>query len=682
MNEHNQTISNYLDRFIREKKYLQNPLLQAKEFIVFCRKRGIDTTEEELEFFEKEKLLFPLIKIEKQYLENDPLTIWGGYSHDLLLELLEQKNIVEPMFISSHDTIFNREIFIDFYSTFQIYWLWKIKFRSGIYFNYSRTDFNVEETKVFEENDKIYLTARLNVKIKLSDRKEIPTTSWGTYKILENKDAHINRFKASLDRSKIKKDLMLQQQTFESFLKMLLTFQGVYYPFARAGSRTMQVLGDIENWKETKNQFDPQKELDKLEFTIKDIVKWYRTLPDVARSLLGVARDDWIQLWKNIDWGKKDKLEGKVRLGIEYLHWAIMLKKVLEDILNHEVLDIDEALGLTDEAILAFNPTETNPKYHLRTIRNKRLSDPKEDKNYYYDKYRRLFYLANKFGFDYQPRVVVFLEGESEERIFPEVFEWFGNKPENLGIEFVNFKGVDQLLSTHSSALKLRNLLIDLQKKEKQKILSKNKNTELNQVIKKLEDVDIVISNWTSFLSYNLNKWQMIPFFVSDDEGSIQRFLNAERPIHYDGENFNIPKEWQYLWGNSNNNYPFEGNNFEFANFNNQEIAFVLTEFLKKKAIDGGIQRLRVEKKGLNGIDPNIQYKKVAIAKKLFDNLYDYYKNSKDESIFERPIFKVIQMIRKLALFNYPPADRDIELKNRENIKKVLMGININGKHK
>ncbi len=96
MHKQDQTISSYLDRFLREKKYLQHPPLQMKDFIAFCGKRGVDTNNEELEFFENEKLLLPLIRIEKQYLENDPLPIFGGYSHDILLELLEQGGIIEP----------------------------------------------------------------------------------------------------------------------------------------------------------------------------------------------------------------------------------------------------------------------------------------------------------------------------------------------------------------------------------------------------------------------------------------------------------------------------------------------------------------------------------------------------------------------------------------------------------
>ena len=64
MNKLNQSNSNFLSKFIKEEKYLQNPPLEANEFINNCRKRGIITDERELEFFEKEKLLFPIFRID------------------------------------------------------------------------------------------------------------------------------------------------------------------------------------------------------------------------------------------------------------------------------------------------------------------------------------------------------------------------------------------------------------------------------------------------------------------------------------------------------------------------------------------------------------------------------------------------------------------------------------------
>jgi hypothetical protein len=57
--------NNFLQDFIEGEKYLQNPPMTTDKFVEFCKKQGIQTAKEELEFFEKEKLLFPIIRIER-----------------------------------------------------------------------------------------------------------------------------------------------------------------------------------------------------------------------------------------------------------------------------------------------------------------------------------------------------------------------------------------------------------------------------------------------------------------------------------------------------------------------------------------------------------------------------------------------------------------------------------------
>lgn len=61
----------FLRRFIEEMNYLQNQPLKTEDFIEFCKKRGIETNKSELEFFEKKKLLFPIIRIEKPIIEEE-----------------------------------------------------------------------------------------------------------------------------------------------------------------------------------------------------------------------------------------------------------------------------------------------------------------------------------------------------------------------------------------------------------------------------------------------------------------------------------------------------------------------------------------------------------------------------------------------------------------------------------
>ncbi|MCE7698730.1 MAG: hypothetical protein K8E24_007800, partial [Methanobacterium paludis] len=157
------------------------------------------------------------------------------------------------------------------------------------------------------------------------------------------------------------------------------------------------------------------------------------------------------------------------------------------------------------------------------------------------------------------------MKEKPKKEYFQKFFECYHNKPENLGIEIVNFKGVDKLLSTSKNAKKLRNVIKNIEIEEKKLLISKNQKKILNKLVKELKKTDIIVSNWTSFINYNLEKWQIIPFFVSDNEGNVKHFLDAEKPIKFEGKDYNVPDEWKYLWGETNENEPYKGNNFELA---------------------------------------------------------------------------------------------------------------------
>jgi hypothetical protein len=666
--------SNFLEQFIKREGYLQNPPMEAEKFIKsFCKERGIKATVQELEFFEKEKLLLPIIRINRPIVEREVIKFsrdgkeghrpaegglhegetevgrhkaksYSSYGFDehsksYLLSWVKEGILFDPADRPFQDWSSFRgeelrqdsQQIVSFYSSFQIYWLEHLKGCFTCDINFAYLGLSAETCR-----------------------------------------DSIERYIGVLNRTKDK--LREEYDSFGRFLRFLLSIQAVYYPYARSDSRTIRIEGDDKEWSRLRNESNLKYELEHLGMKIDDVAMWYKTLSDRSRKLLGITRDDWMQLWRNISWERKDKLEGSIRLGIEYLQWSLMLKRVVEEYLGREILDVDEMGNIAPEDALKFIPSEeTRYRVSTRAIRNKRYFDPEGNKNYYHDKYKRLFYLANDFRLDYQPRVVVFVEGKTEERIFPKVFEWYYNKPEDLGVEFVRFEGVDRLLSTSKSAEKLRGLITQLQREEKQKILSKRKNRELNQLIKELQDVNIVISNWTSFLSYNLEKWQITPFFVSDDEGNIKHFLESEKPIRFDGENHDVPQCWLFLWGDSNKNKPFIGKSFELANFSDSEISDALTEVLGRNITERQIRELRYSGKPIKAID-GVEKEKVKIAEKLFNRLFDMYARHEDDTIAERPIFRVVERIVHLAVLNHPPTDRQIELENKRIIRRELSG--------
>ena len=664
--------NDFLQDFIEGENYLQNPPMTTDKFIEFCKNLGLQTSKKELEYFEKEKLLFPIVRIErpvgeeerikfkkddgKEYLrpaknglqkgeteiERYKIKFYSSYgfsehNRDLLLNWVEEGNLFDPAIkiFQNWNTFLDEELehdkqkIVSFYSGFQIYWLEELNKSFSITLNLAGDEINASSPIVLIDNRQgqgSFSLAKIDdfvARLKEVAKKE--------------------PFKEFFDMEKKKEKLKEDYKEFDKFLKFLLSVQSAYFPYAKSGGGTIQITGDDKKWHETKRNFKLEIVLNKIDIKIEDVAGWCKILSDKAQNILGIKGGDWVQLWKNIAWRKKDELEKRVRLGVEYLQWAVMLKRIIEEHLQKEILDIDEMSNIDTDDILQFDTEKMNQYAEfLRANRNKRYSD--NEKNCYHDRYKRLFYLANDFGLDYQTRVMVFVEGQTEETIFPEIFERYtGNKPENLGIEFFNIQGINQFFG--------------------QKIAIKDSNNKYQKGF---------INNFNRLVSYNLNKWQIIPFFIGDDENNITSLLNKGVSISFNQNQYPFPKDWQFIWGITNSNQPFKGKDFEMACFTDDEIATVLSEKLQKQITAKQVEEERDAGQGIKQINTDVEKYKSEIAKKMYQNLFDKYEKERDKSVFERPVFKVIDTITNLAVLNHPPVDREIEIENKEYIEKEL----------
>lgn len=649
-------LNNFLRDFIEGENYLQNPPMETAKFIEFCKKQGVQTSKEELEYFEKEELLFPIIRVERPVVEEERIKVkkedgrevcriaesgaqnkvkfyssydFSEHNRDLFLNWFREGNLFDPAtrefqswnnFLGERLKNGNQKI-VSFYSGFQIYWLERLKESFSITLNLAGDEIKVSSSIVLTDNrggPGMFSLAKID---DFSERlKEV---------------AQKEPFKKIFDLEKKKEKLKEDYKKFDKFLKFLLSVQSVYFPYAKSGGGkihiTRGIADDVKKWHKAKRNFKLEIVLNKVNLKIEDVANWYKIFSDEARKILSIRQDDWVWLWKNIAWSKKDELNGSIRRGVEYLQWAVMLKRIIEEHLQKEIVDIDEISNIAADDILKFDIVEMN-QYR------KRYADSK--KNYYHDRYKRLFYLANDFGLDYQPRVMVFVEGETEEKVFPEIFELYRRKkPEDLGVEFVNIQGISRFFG--------------------QEISIKNSSGKYQRGF---------ISNFNHLVSYNLRKWQTIPFFIGDSEGDIFSLLSKEVSISFNQNQYLFPKDWQYIWGIANDGKPFQGKDFEMANFSDDEIADVLTVVLNKPIMTSTVQAKRNNGNGIKQIDENVELHKIEIAEKLHQNLFEKY----DESVFERPVFKVIDKIENLAVLNHPPVDTEIELKNKEIIEKTL----------
>ncbi len=609
------TDDNFLKRFIEKENYLQNPPLETKAFVKFCNEKGVVTNEKELEQLEKEQLLIPIIRIDRPVGEGEKLYFIGKDGKKYW------RPAEDKLREGERET---RREKIRFYS----HWAFDEHSQEGLLEFFNNGSLFSPNTKAFQ--------------------------SWDTFRgeKLEHDDLKILTLYSSfqiywLERTKNKPSIKAfpNKQGFDNFLRFLLSVQSVYYPYVRSGAKRITIRNDSIKWQKKRDKLNLKNEMDVLSINIEQVANWYNVFAQEAGHILGAKHDDWLQLWKNISWNKKDKLVGKIRLGIEYLQWAVMLKKVIEDHLHKEILDVDEMTNIARSNILKADLSSKKPLLSsLRTMRNKWYSD--ESTSYYHDTYKRLFYLANGFGFEYQPRIMVFVEGKTEEVILPKIFNYFYDKQNHLGIDFINIKGISRFFGREISL----------------------KDPQTRRY------TNSFISNFNFLISYNLNKWQMIPFFVGDNEGDISQLLQNGLAISIESGGHPLPNNWKFLWGHNNKNKPFAGKDFELSNFSNTEISLAINEVAGTSFNERDIQNSRDANQGIKQLGQNVEDNKIKIAQKLLDNFTDKFIKDVTDPAFEseRPFFEVVTRISDLAALNHPPVDREAEIKNREIIKELL----------
>lgn len=656
---------NFLRRFIEEEKYLLNEPLKTKDFIDYCKKRGIITNENELEFFEKEGLLYPIIRIDRPVGEEERLEFkkddkiywrpahlgleegeeeirrynekyysfyaFDEYHNNYLLNWLDEGNLFDPSMkpfkewasFKREELDYDSEKIVSFYSHFQLHWLILLKE------NY-RININLASDEIIVSSSLNRLNGfRTRNSFRIKDFDEINA------KLKEKSVSEIDKLFFDIDSKK--EELKKMYENFEKVLEFLLSIQSVYVPYGKSSSKSIHISD--ESWYKKRNEFDPKKELNELRTTMEEIEALYAIFCENTMQILGVKRDDWIQLWKSLAWNEKDELEGDIRLGIEYLQWTLMIKRFIEDYCGREILDIDEMSNISYNDILKFNPPEMD-QYGmlLRASRNKMYFDKKNEENHFHNTYKRLFYLANDFEIDYHHRLIVFVEGKTELKILPKFFEFTGNTPENLGIGFINIEGIT-------------------------KFYGKKFNVQENQKRNK-----VILNNFLNLINYTLNKWQTLPFFIGDNENNIKKLLKEGICLEsdYGAEKRSLPKKWYHTWNKD----------FELDNFTNDEIAVAINKVLSTQIESEEVEKIRNNGKGIKSLDKRIADpgNKIEINDVLYENLLEEYKNSKDKNILNRPIFNLIKKLKIMALRNHPPSNTSIETKNKEIIADVIDG--------
>ena len=578
----------FLKFYFENKLYLENPPLKMKDFINFCKKRGVKINKSTLEKLEKKGLFYPIFRCKAIYNEITKVYMAPSFSsliNENFIKLYHNNYIYIP---KNHD-------FIEFKNFY---------------------DNENHECKIYSYYSSFQIFPLIF--------------------ILKNEDIHENYI-----------------QKLDKFVNVLIATQ-IYAPYGRSNMRNYSLITNYEDYHQKLKDFNLNETLKIINANENDLYKTYAEICNKLKNLLG--SDFAIQLWKSIDWKKKDKTIGSTRLGIEYLQWTMMLKRCIEEYLGREIFDVDEAPG--DWEKIKYNiPSKENGRT-LRGCRNENYTNKKTGKYEFNIKRKKSFYLANELTLDYHPKILLFVEGKTEKIMIPKFFEFCGFNHSNLGIEIIDIGGILHYYSP--------------------KTFIRGPN---NKSIKS------IVNNFKNLINFNLELWQSIPCFIGDNENDIiNKLINGKtfdsneliEQINLDkdekislknNENLNesMVTGWKWIWDYD----------FEIDNFKPEEMHKAINDICKTKVSLDEVQSIYTSckngsKKGINDINSEIKNNKIEIDKKAFDYLITEYKRNPNV-IGNRKIFEIIDKLINISLFNHSPVNTNHLQMNKQRLNLAII---------
>ena len=201
-----------------------------------------------------------------------------------------------------------------------------------------------------------------------------------------------------------------------------------YYPKALGDLRSIRVssisswdswlsVGDRHwDWREEARRWDPERAKSLFDLTPERLAHAYDTLAGGQSWLDPLA--NWYPLVQFVPIDERRRLKGEALLAETLREGALMLRSLYLDLYREELPPPNEVRGTVITHM---------PELEVRK-----------------DVRRHLEFVVNRYGLNPRPKLVLFLEGESEERIISTLFEeYFGFPASRVWIEIINVRGVD-----------------------------------------------------------------------------------------------------------------------------------------------------------------------------------------------------------------------------------------------
>lgn len=558
------TIPHNVGRLIVEDgAMLCRRLLGTNSFMQFCRKRGIAIDRSRLIRLERLGLFAPVFRVRTPQHPADEFHIPPREGNNWFAKgLAEDTTAIPSNHVVPAHTDQNCE---GYYSVFQINHLHHILSRMTIYF---QLDYYLEQS-----------TCRpIDWQEKLDQRMEI--AKMGASRL---RDCQYHRAVA----------LLCQH------------ISNRYFPETQTDMRTRRTgCGSYEdawiivsspdwNWHREAQSWDPKR-----------IETLYSLTPEkLQNAYRGLARDQsdcdpieaWYQLTQFISIDERRKLKGAALRSETIRYGAKMLRLLYKDLYGDDL-------------------PHPNEVYRTIFTHLPELEVRKDTRRY-------LEFVANRFGVNPQPRLCLFVEGQTEEIAVTRIFEeYYGLHPGTCGIELIDLGGVDNATGNQAGS-----------------------------------------GGITRLIDY-LHHHQTVSFVILDNENRAKQFENdllKAKSIH-NNQRYVTDQGYVKTFNNS----------FEFDNFSCEEIADALTKLAKDNVIFDSIEISDAKEDDKPGAALKNLYKekvgskleKTKLAGILIDTMMSLELSHKIE---DRPIVKILNDVARLAGGNCLPIMQEIRDANQ-----------------
>ncbi len=401
---------------------------------------------------------------------------------------------------------------------------------------------------------------------------------------------------------------------FRQALALLCQFiSNRYYPHTQGDQRNIRIPGGSSswdqwisvdggnwNWEEAARAWDPRAVEHYFHLTAEKLQHAYETLAGSSSFLDPLQH--WYPLVQFVSLDERKRLKGDALLAETLREGALMLRRLHRELYGVELPPPNEVHGTVITHV---------PELSVR-------EDPR----------RHLEFVANRFGLNPQPKLVLVLEGATEERAVIRLFDAvFGFPAGRCGIELLVIGGVDNATG--------------------------GRQDDRYRAILRLIDY--------------LHHHQTLVYIVLDNEnraGKLKKAAGEMHSIHGHRNRVTRP-EYIQVWKRS----------FEFDNFSDSELSAALTRVSSGRANFARAKIAQCRQAKNPGAELSQLFRDATGYRlpkiKLVDELLDIMLSGRArKAVKNRPIVRVLRKVVELAVRNPFPVMQEIWLKNQAS--KVL----------